>query len=142
MRAYGKLTGYHTLQEKIHVQTRIKLILKLCLADGTFDMFRTRMGIHGHPLQIQDLTHEKWDDLVANMPLNSQDTSGGLDGSADVSTRPASGRVIRMGGLDGTADVSTRPASGRVNRTGGLDGSADVSTRPASGLVNRSGQLI
>jgi len=48
------------------VQTGIKMILKLCLADG-FDMFPTllvtdgscmidrRMGIHGHPLEIQAL---------------------------------------------------------------------------------------
>lgn len=46
------------------MQTGIKMILKLCLADG-FDMFPTllvtdgscmidrRMGIHGHPLEIQ-----------------------------------------------------------------------------------------
>jgi hypothetical protein len=46
------------------VQTGIKMILKLCLTDG-FDMFPTllvtdgscmidrRMGIHGHPLEIQ-----------------------------------------------------------------------------------------
>jgi hypothetical protein len=64
LRAYGKLTGDYTLQERIDVQTGIKLILKLCLADG-FDMFPTllvtdgscmvdrRMGIHGHPLEIQ-----------------------------------------------------------------------------------------
>ncbi|KAJ0234158.1 Alkaline/neutral invertase C [Hirschfeldia incana] len=66
LRAYGKLTGDYTLQERIDVQTGIKLILKLCLADG-FDMFPTllvtdgscmidrRMGIHGHPLEIQAL---------------------------------------------------------------------------------------
>lgn len=46
------------------VQTGIKMILKLCLADG-FDMFPSllvtdgsmmidrRLGIHGHPLEIQ-----------------------------------------------------------------------------------------
>lgn len=46
------------------VQTGIKLILNLCLSDG-FDMFPSllvtdgscmidrRMGIHGHPLEIQ-----------------------------------------------------------------------------------------
>ena len=46
------------------VQTGIKMILKVCLADG-FDMFPSllvtdgsmmidrRMGIHGHPLEIQ-----------------------------------------------------------------------------------------
>uniref|UniRef100_A0A1J3HT09 Alkaline/neutral invertase n=1 Tax=Noccaea caerulescens TaxID=107243 RepID=A0A1J3HT09_NOCCA len=66
LRAYGKLTGDYALQERIDVQTGIKLILKLCLADG-FDMFPTllvtdgscmidrRMGIHGHPLEIQAL---------------------------------------------------------------------------------------
>uniref|UniRef100_A0A1J3IQJ0 Alkaline/neutral invertase n=1 Tax=Noccaea caerulescens TaxID=107243 RepID=A0A1J3IQJ0_NOCCA len=66
LRAYGKLTGDYTLQERIDVQTGIKLILKLCLADS-FDMFPTllvtdgscmidrRMGIHGHPLEIQAL---------------------------------------------------------------------------------------
>lgn len=52
------------MQERIDVQTGMKMILKLCLADG-FDMFPTllvtdgscmidrRMGIHGHPLEIQ-----------------------------------------------------------------------------------------
>lgn len=64
--AYGKLTGDFTLQERVDVQTGIKLILNLCLSDG-FDMFPTllvtdgscmidrRMGIHGHPLEIQAL---------------------------------------------------------------------------------------
>lgn len=64
LRAYGKLTGDFTLQERVDVQTGIRLILNLCLSDG-FDMFPTllvtdgscmidrRMGIHGHPLEIQ-----------------------------------------------------------------------------------------
>ncbi|KAI4344743.1 hypothetical protein L6164_011934 [Bauhinia variegata] len=66
LRAYGKLTGDYALQERVDVQTGIRLILKLCLTDG-FDMFPTllvsdgscmidrRMGIHGHPLEIQAL---------------------------------------------------------------------------------------
>ncbi|KAJ7537196.1 hypothetical protein O6H91_12G102200 [Diphasiastrum complanatum] len=66
LRAYGKCTGDFALQERVDVQTGMKLILKLCLADG-FDMFPTllvtdascmidrRMGIHGHPLEIQAL---------------------------------------------------------------------------------------
>ncbi|XP_051146664.1 alkaline/neutral invertase A, mitochondrial-like [Andrographis paniculata] len=66
LRAYGKLTGDTTLQERVDVQTGIKLILNLCLSDG-FDMFPSllvtdgscmidrRMGIHGHPLEIQSL---------------------------------------------------------------------------------------
>ena len=64
LRAYGKCSGDVSVQERIDVQTGIKIILKLCLADG-FDMFPTllvtdgscmidrRMGIHGHPLEIQ-----------------------------------------------------------------------------------------
>ncbi|KAF9594981.1 hypothetical protein IFM89_035754 [Coptis chinensis] len=64
LRAYGKASGDLSVQERIDVQTGIKMILKLCLADG-FDMFPTllvtdgscmidrRMGIHGHPLEIQ-----------------------------------------------------------------------------------------
>lgn len=64
LRAYGKITGNYSLQERIDVQTGIKMIANLCLADG-FDMFPTllvtdgscmidrRMGIHGHPLEIQ-----------------------------------------------------------------------------------------
>ena len=64
LRAYGKLTGDHALQERVDVQTGIRLILNLCLTNG-FDMFPTllvtdgscmidrRMGIHGHPLEIQ-----------------------------------------------------------------------------------------
>ncbi|KAL3620679.1 hypothetical protein CASFOL_035591 [Castilleja foliolosa] len=66
LRAYGKLTGDYALQERVDVQTGIKLILNLCLSDG-FDMFPSllvtdgscmidrRMGIHGHPLEIQSL---------------------------------------------------------------------------------------
>lgn len=64
LRAYGKLTGDYSLQERVDVQTGIRLILNLCLSDG-FDMFPSllvtdgscmidrRMGIHGHPLEIQ-----------------------------------------------------------------------------------------
>lgn len=64
LRAYCKITGDNALQERVDVQTGIKLILSLCLSDG-FDMFPTllvtdgscmidrRMGIHGHPLEIQ-----------------------------------------------------------------------------------------
>lgn len=64
LRAYGKCTGDLTLQERVDVQTGIKMILKVCLADG-FDMFPSllvtdgsmmidrRMGTHGHPLEIQ-----------------------------------------------------------------------------------------
>ncbi|KAK3147418.1 hypothetical protein QOZ80_3BG0282130 [Eleusine coracana subsp. coracana] len=66
LRAYGKITGDYSLQERVDVQTGIRLILNLCLSDG-FDMFPTllvtdgscmidrRMGIHGHPLEIQAL---------------------------------------------------------------------------------------
>lgn len=66
LRAYGRITGDYALQERIDVQTGIRLILNLCLSDG-FDMFPTllvtdgscmidrRMGIHGHPLEIQAL---------------------------------------------------------------------------------------
>ncbi|VVA96616.1 unnamed protein product [Arabis nemorensis] len=65
-KAYGKITGDYSLQERIDVQTGIKMIANLCLSDG-FDMFPTllvtdgscmidrRMGIHGHPLEIQAL---------------------------------------------------------------------------------------
>ncbi|GLT31997.1 hypothetical protein SLA2020_066940 [Shorea laevis] len=66
LRAYGKITGDNGLHERVDVQTGIRLILNLCLSDG-FDMFPTllvtdgscmidrRMGIHGHPLEIQAL---------------------------------------------------------------------------------------
>ncbi|CAA0827266.1 Alkaline/neutral invertase A- mitochondrial [Striga hermonthica] len=66
LRAYGKLTGDYSLQERVDVQTGMKLILNLCLSDG-FDMFPSllvtdgscmidrRMGIHGHPLEIQSV---------------------------------------------------------------------------------------
>ncbi|KAI3996672.1 hypothetical protein MKX01_042375 [Papaver californicum] len=66
LRTYGKITGDCALQERVDIQTGIKLILHLCLADG-FDMFPSllvtdgscmidrRMGIHGHPLEIQAL---------------------------------------------------------------------------------------
>ncbi|CAH9072705.1 unnamed protein product [Cuscuta europaea] len=66
LRAYGKCSGDLSLVERVDVQTGMKMVLKLCLADG-FDMFPTllvtdgscmidrRMGIHGHPLEIQAL---------------------------------------------------------------------------------------
>ncbi|KAG6396362.1 hypothetical protein SASPL_142510 [Salvia splendens] len=66
LRSYGKITGDYSLQERVDVQTGIRLILNMCLTDG-FDMFPTllvtdgscmidrRMGIHGHPLEIQAL---------------------------------------------------------------------------------------
>uniref|UniRef100_A0A803KU89 Alkaline/neutral invertase n=1 Tax=Chenopodium quinoa TaxID=63459 RepID=A0A803KU89_CHEQI len=66
LRAYGKITGDNSLQERVDVQTGIRLIVNLCLTNG-FDMFPTllvtdgscmidrRMGIHGHPLEIQAL---------------------------------------------------------------------------------------
>ncbi|MED6137632.1 hypothetical protein PIB30_066733 [Stylosanthes scabra] len=66
LRAYGKLTGDYSLQERVDVQTGLQMILNLCLTDG-FDMFPSllvtdgscmidrRMGIHGHPLEIQAL---------------------------------------------------------------------------------------
>eukprot|EP00249_Psilotum_nudum_P021603 c28169_g2_i1 orf=2-1180(-) len=40
LRAYGKYTGDYSLQERVDVQTGMKMILKLCLSDG-FDMFPT-----------------------------------------------------------------------------------------------------
>ncbi|XP_020583116.1 neutral/alkaline invertase 1, mitochondrial-like [Phalaenopsis equestris] len=64
LRAYGKITGDYALQERVDVQLGIRLILNLCLTDG-FDMFPSllvtdgscmidrRMGIHGHPLEIE-----------------------------------------------------------------------------------------
>ncbi|KAI9071397.1 hypothetical protein K1719_046641 [Acacia pycnantha] len=66
LRAYGKITGDYSLQQRVDVQTGLKMILNLCLTDG-FDMFPSllvtdgscmidrRMGIHGHPLEIQAL---------------------------------------------------------------------------------------
>ncbi|CAI5494326.1 unnamed protein product [Closterium sp. Naga37s-1] len=68
LQAYGRCTGDVSLQQRVDVQTGIKLILKVCLADH-FDMFPTlittdgscmidrRLGIHGHPLEIQSLLY-------------------------------------------------------------------------------------
>ncbi|MBE9128935.1 glycoside hydrolase 100 family protein [Coleofasciculus sp. LEGE 07092] len=66
LRSYVKATGDFELAHKPEFQKGIILILKLCLADR-FDMFPTmlvpdgsfmidrRMGVHGHPLEIQAL---------------------------------------------------------------------------------------
>lgn len=74
LRAYGKIAGDNALQERVDVQTGIRLILNLCLSDG-FDMFPSllvtdgscmidrRMGIHGHPLEIQ----VSWDRIESSM---------------------------------------------------------------------------
>ncbi|KAK6138035.1 hypothetical protein DH2020_028231 [Rehmannia glutinosa] len=44
LRAYGKCSGDLSVQERIDVQTGIKMILRLCLADG-FDMFPTLLAL-------------------------------------------------------------------------------------------------
>ncbi|KAJ4835992.1 hypothetical protein Tsubulata_046543, partial [Turnera subulata] len=87
LRAYGKCTGDRSVQERIDVQTGIKMILRLCLADG-FDMFPTllvtdgscmidrRMGIHGHPLEIQALFYSAL--LCAREMLAPEDGSDDL----------------------------------------------------------------
>ncbi|KAL5537747.1 hypothetical protein UlMin_043002 [Ulmus minor] len=87
LRAYGKCTGDRSVQERVDVQTGIKMILKLCLADG-FDMFPTllvtdgscmidrRMGIHGHPLEIQALFYSAL--LGAREMLAPEDASADL----------------------------------------------------------------
>lgn len=66
LRAYVKATGDLTLAHEPEFQTGIVLILKLCLADR-FDMYPTmlvpdgafmidrRLGVYGHPLEIQAL---------------------------------------------------------------------------------------
>ncbi|CAH8271873.1 unnamed protein product [Arabidopsis lyrata] len=87
LRAYGKCTGDLSVQERVDVQTGIKMILKLCLADG-FDMFPTllvtdgscmidrRMGIHGHPLEIQALFYSAL--VCAREMLTPEDGSDDL----------------------------------------------------------------
>ncbi|KAF3617615.1 Alkaline/neutral invertase E, chloroplastic [Capsicum annuum] len=98
LRAYGKSSGDLSVQERIDVQTGIKMILRLCLADG-FDMFPTllvtdgscmidrRMGIHGHPLEIQSLFHSAL--LCAREMLAPE------DGSADL-IRALNNRLVAL----------------------------------------------
>ncbi|KAH9704448.1 Alkaline/neutral invertase E [Citrus sinensis] len=98
LRAYGKCSGDLLVQERIDVQTGIKMILKLCLADG-FDMFPTllvtdgscmidrRMGIHGHPLEIQALFYSAL--LCAREMLAPE------DGSADL-IRALNNRLVAL----------------------------------------------
>ncbi|KAI5575450.1 hypothetical protein BDE02_10G211600 [Populus trichocarpa] len=98
LRAYGKCSGDLSLQERIDVQTGIKMILRLCLADG-FDMFPTllvtdgscmidrRMGIHGHPLEIQALFYSAL--LCAREMLAPE------DGSADL-IRALNNRLVAL----------------------------------------------
>lgn len=98
LRAYGKSSGDMSLQERIDVQTGIKMILKLCLADG-FDMFPTllvadgpcmidrRMGIHGHPLEIQALFYSAL--MCAREMLAPE------DGSADL-VRALHNRLVAL----------------------------------------------
>ncbi|KAH0777678.1 hypothetical protein KY290_009089 [Solanum tuberosum] len=98
LRAYGKSSGDLSVQERIDVQTGIKMILRLCLADG-FDMFPTllvtdgscmidrRMGIHGHPLEIQALFHSAL--LCAREMLTPE------DGSADL-IRALNNRLVAL----------------------------------------------
>lgn len=98
LRAYGKCSGDLSVQERVDVQTGIKMILKLCLADG-FDMFPTllvtdgscmidrRIGIHGHPLEIQALFYSAL--LCAREMLAPE------DGSADL-TRALNNRLVAL----------------------------------------------
>lgn len=46
LKAYGKFTGDLSVQERADVQSGIKMILKLCLADG-FNMFPTLLVTDG-----------------------------------------------------------------------------------------------
>ncbi|CAI9091315.1 OLC1v1026314C3 [Oldenlandia corymbosa var. corymbosa] len=98
LRAYGKCSGDLSVQERVDVQTGIKMILRLCLADG-FDMFPTllvtdgscmidrRMGIHGHPLEIQSLFYSAL--LCAREMLAPE------DGSADL-IRALNNRLVAL----------------------------------------------
>ncbi|XP_058107819.1 neutral/alkaline invertase 3, chloroplastic isoform X1 [Magnolia sinica] len=98
LRAYGKCSGDRSVQERIDVQTGIKMILKLCLADG-FDMFPTllvtdgscmidrRMGIHGHPLEIQALFYSAL--------LSAREMLAPEDGSADL-IRALNNRLVAL----------------------------------------------
>ncbi|KAG6629687.1 hypothetical protein I3843_14G103500 [Carya illinoinensis] len=98
LQAYGKFSGDSSVQERIDVQTGIKMILKLCLADG-FDMFPTllvtdgscmidrRMGIHGHPLEIQALFYSA---LLSAREMLAPD-----DGSADL-RRAINNRLVAL----------------------------------------------
>ncbi|KAJ7973244.1 Neutral/alkaline invertase [Quillaja saponaria] len=87
LRAYGKIMGDYSLQERVDVQTGLKMILNLCLSDG-FDMFPSllvtdgscmidrRMGIHGHPLEIQALFYSAL--RCSREMLSSNDGSNNL----------------------------------------------------------------
>ncbi|XP_073144451.1 alkaline/neutral invertase E, chloroplastic [Henckelia pumila] len=87
LRAYGKCSGDLSVQERVDVQTGIRMILKLCLSDG-FDMFPTllvtdgscmidrRLGIHGHPLEIQSLFYSAL--LCAREMLVPEEVSANL----------------------------------------------------------------
>lgn len=98
LRAYGKCSGDLSVQERVDVQTGIKMILRLCLADG-FDMFPTllvtdgscmidrRMGIHGHPLEIQALFYSAL--RCAREMLTPE------DGSADL-IRALNNRLVAL----------------------------------------------
>lgn len=98
LRAYGKSSGDRSVQDRVDVQTGIKMILRLCLADG-FDMFPTllvtdgscmidrRMGIHGHPLEIQALFYSAL--LCAREMLAAE------DGSADL-IRALNNRLVAL----------------------------------------------
>ena len=68
LRAYVKATGEYSLAHSPEMQKGIRLIIELCLS-ARFDMYPTllvpdgacmidrRMGINGHPLEIQALFH-------------------------------------------------------------------------------------
>ncbi|XP_047324667.1 alkaline/neutral invertase E, chloroplastic-like [Impatiens glandulifera] len=98
LRAYGKSSGDFSVQERVDVQTGIKMILRLCLADG-FDMFPTllvtdgscmidrRLGIHGHPLEIQALFYSAL--LCAREMLAPDESSASL-------TRALNDRLVSL----------------------------------------------
>lgn len=93
LRAYGLSAADFSLQERVDVQTGIRMILKLCLTDE-FDMFPTllvtdgscmidrRMGIHGHPLEIQALFFSAL--LCGREILQREDSSSDLIREIDL----------------------------------------------------------
>ncbi|KAH0725446.1 hypothetical protein KY284_001311 [Solanum tuberosum] len=76
LRAYGRITGDYTLQERVDVQTGIDMFPTLLVTDGSC-MIDRWMGIHGHPLEIHSTISSYICHLSSNLweVVNSSEVS-------------------------------------------------------------------
>ncbi|CAH2040336.1 unnamed protein product [Thlaspi arvense] len=91
LRAYGKCSGDLSVQERVDVQTGIKMILRLCLADG-FDMFPTLLVTDGSCMIDRRM---EFTALFYSALLGAREMLTPEDGSADL-IRALNNRLVAL----------------------------------------------